>query len=99
METACVIIGDRKLKINVEPGLAEALYLCCEPPGFWPLDKLQEKFKLVNLDYSPVFPTPLPDEKSGDRACIDRVAKTIKGIINRDKSGNCYFCLIFIPYL
>lgn len=55
--------------------------------GFWEIDQLQEKFECVNLDYKPVFPTPLPDEKSGDRACIERVTKSVKEILKRDKSG------------
>jgi hypothetical protein len=50
--------------------------------------KLAEKFDRVDLDYKPVCPTPLPKERSGDRACCDRVSKAVNGILERDFSDN-----------
>src|SRR4051812_42950973 len=44
METATAIVSARKgamaLKVKVEPGLVEALYLCERPPGFESADSL-----------------------------------------------------------
>lgn len=45
METATTLLGKQDIKINVEPGMCEALYLCCTPPGFW------VSFKLISQSH------------------------------------------------
>lgn len=71
----------------------QALYLCEQPPGFWGVEKLKEKFSRVNLDYKPACPTPLPNEGYGDSSCTPRVRKAINGILN-ENAGPCNIVLV-----
>uniref|UniRef100_A0A915CYL2 Phosphoglycerate mutase n=1 Tax=Ditylenchus dipsaci TaxID=166011 RepID=A0A915CYL2_9BILA len=71
VETATRLIGNRQIPIKVEPGLAEALYLCEKPPGFHDVTALKKLYPLVDLSYEPVFPAPLPKEGYGDDSRID----------------------------
>ncbi|CAD5215000.1 unnamed protein product [Bursaphelenchus okinawaensis] len=89
METATIFLEGHDNKINVEPGICEALYLCVSPPGFWGVEKLKEKFPLVNLDYDPAFSPPMPNEGYGDSALTPRVRQTINKILDENPgSGN-----------
>jgi len=83
VETATRLIGDRNIPIKVEPGLAEALYLCESPPGFHDPATLKEQYPLVDLEYAPVFPSPLPKEGYGDDSCKKRVNKTLETIFEK----------------
>ena len=71
----------------MEPGLAEALYLCENPPGFEDPEKLKRKYPLGDTSYKPVFTPPLPREGYGDDACTPRLRKTLEGILERFDSG------------
>ncbi|KAI6171322.1 hypothetical protein M3Y97_01058700 [Aphelenchoides bicaudatus] len=85
METASILSHDHELPINPEPGLAEILYLCEDPPGFWTNEKLKSKFPRIHLDYSPVFNVPLPDEGYD---CTPRLTKTIESIVDRHQDNH-----------
>ncbi|CAD5220909.1 unnamed protein product [Bursaphelenchus xylophilus] len=89
METATILLDGHENKINVEPGICEALYLCEKPAGFWGVEKLKEKFTRVDLAYCPAFSHPMPEEGCGDSACTPRVRKTIEHILDLNPgSGN-----------
>lgn len=89
IDTATRLIGDRNIPIRVEPGLAEALYLCESPPGFEDLEVVKRIYPLVDVDYKPIFPPPLLNEGYGDSACLKRVRKTVEEIIKRyPEAGN-----------
>ncbi|KAI6188091.1 Protein of unknown function DUF842 domain containing protein [Aphelenchoides besseyi] len=76
METASKLLdGNHPNSINVEPGLCE---------GFFSTQKLKEDFPRVNMEYSPICPSPLPKEGMGDEACIPRLRKTINGILDHN---------------
>uniref|UniRef100_A0A914CJ21 Phosphoglycerate mutase n=1 Tax=Acrobeloides nanus TaxID=290746 RepID=A0A914CJ21_9BILA len=87
VETATRIVGNKNIPLKVEPGLAEALYLCENPPGFEDPEKLKKKYPLVDTSYKPVFAPPMPREGYGDDACTPRLRKTLEGILERFNSG------------
>uniref|UniRef100_A0A0N5BNL6 Phosphoglycerate mutase n=1 Tax=Strongyloides papillosus TaxID=174720 RepID=A0A0N5BNL6_STREA len=81
VETASILLGDKDILIKPEPGLCEVLYLCNDPPSFWKVDKLKEKFPKIDTNYSPVF-SRLPRETGyGDEACIPRVRELIEKLL------------------
>ncbi|CAD5216851.1 unnamed protein product [Bursaphelenchus okinawaensis] len=84
METASILLGKKENKIKVEAGFIEIMYLCEDPPGYWPTDQLATKFPKVDLSYKPVFQAPLPPEPDD---CLDRVDKTLHKIIEREEDA------------
>ncbi|CAD5222266.1 unnamed protein product [Bursaphelenchus xylophilus] len=80
METASILLGNKENKIKVEPGFIEILYLCEDPPGYWPIDQLADKFPKVDLSYKPVFKTCPPEDD-----CLERVDKTLRKILDREE--------------
>uniref|UniRef100_A0A0N5AWX0 Phosphoglycerate mutase family protein n=1 Tax=Syphacia muris TaxID=451379 RepID=A0A0N5AWX0_9BILA len=83
LETATRLLNGKNIPIKVEPGLAEALYLCEYPPGYESLEILKKKYPLVDTDYKSVMRWDLPKEGFGDDACIGRVRKTLDAIAER----------------
>ncbi|KAI1717264.1 histidine phosphatase superfamily (branch 1) domain-containing protein [Ditylenchus destructor] len=87
VETATRTINNRQIPIKVEPGIAEAFYLCESPPGFEDAATLKKVYPLVDETYEPVFSHPLPKEGYGDEACIPRVKKTLETIFKKYNGG------------
>jgi len=94
MVTASIMIGPRRdLPIKAEPGLCEVLYLCENPPGFMPPDKLELLFRGFDPNYEPLFShRTLPNEPFGilTRAavCIPRVRQTLEYLFEKYKNAD-----------
>uniref|UniRef100_A0AC35U0A5 Phosphoglycerate mutase family protein n=1 Tax=Rhabditophanes sp. KR3021 TaxID=114890 RepID=A0AC35U0A5_9BILA len=82
METSSILIGNKDILIKPDPGLLEALYLCENPPSFWKVDKLKEKFPNTDTKYVPVFKTCPKEGGYGDEGCLPRVKKFIETVLD-----------------
>ncbi|CAD5216466.1 unnamed protein product [Bursaphelenchus okinawaensis] len=85
VETAETLIGDKNIKIFVEPGLCESLVLCESPPGFRTVEELAKRFPKIDQAYRPVLSPPLPQEPMRFDRCDERVEQTITQL--REKYG------------
>ncbi|KAF8360284.1 hypothetical protein PRIPAC_87207 [Pristionchus pacificus] len=71
----------------IEPGLAESLNACMDPPGIPSKEQMRKLSPYINFSYTPVYSLPLPRENGGDVGCYARVATTIQSILD-NTSGN-----------
>ncbi|GMR51414.1 hypothetical protein PMAYCL1PPCAC_21609, partial [Pristionchus mayeri] len=73
--------------LYIEPGLAESLNSCMDPPGIPSQEQMNKLSPYINWSYVPIFDLPLPKETGGDIGCYPRVAQTIQALLDRT-SGN-----------
>ncbi|GMR36936.1 hypothetical protein PMAYCL1PPCAC_07131 [Pristionchus mayeri] len=73
--------------LYIEPGLAESLNACMDPPGIPSKEHMRKLSPYINWSYTPIFPLPLPKETGGDVGCYPRVAHTIQSLLD-NTSGN-----------
>lgn len=82
----------------IEPGLAESLNACMDPPGIPSKEQMRytvhpsitlsfsysfrKLSPYINFSYTPVYSLPLPRENGGDVGCYARVATTIQSILD-----------------
>lgn len=94
METASILLGKKDILIKPEPGLVEVLYLCNDPPSFWKVDKLKEKFSKVDTNYNPIFKKLPPETGYGDEACIPRIRELLKKLLTKFNGENDQIMLV-----
>uniref|UniRef100_A0A914I6R3 Phosphoglycerate mutase n=1 Tax=Globodera rostochiensis TaxID=31243 RepID=A0A914I6R3_GLORO len=88
VQTATLLISKRDIPIKVEPGLAEALYLCESAPGFEEPNELRKRFPFIDPEYESIYKKPMPKEGFGDDACIPRVRRTLEQILRKYEEAN-----------
>uniref|UniRef100_A0A183BK09 Phosphoglycerate mutase n=1 Tax=Globodera pallida TaxID=36090 RepID=A0A183BK09_GLOPA len=75
VQTATLLISKRDIPIKVEPGLAEALYLCESAPGFEGPNELKKRFPLIDPEYESIYKKPMPKEGFGDDAYSEEMRR------------------------
>ncbi|GMS84612.1 hypothetical protein PENTCL1PPCAC_6787 [Pristionchus entomophagus] len=89
IQTATQILTqfDSPPPLYIEPGLAESLNACMDPPGIPSKERMRELSPYINFSYAPVYSLPLPKETGGDVGCYPRVAHIIQSLLD-NSTGN-----------
>ncbi|GMT15084.1 hypothetical protein PFISCL1PPCAC_6381, partial [Pristionchus fissidentatus] len=73
--------------LYIEPGLAESLNACMDPPGIPSKEQMRNLSPFIDFSYSPIYDLPLPRESGGDVGCYSRLSHTIQSLLDNTK-GN-----------